>query len=184
MELDDNIHLNEYEIILSHILEIQENTAEFANRIETVLKEEELMFSWRINIFENYEMAAFKLGRMSIFWKKAAVFYEHKKQFLMNYNANIDIINSVNLINEIEKTITTLRPKIKKEEEVLMRMVKFFEEDYDTFREFLLILNMVITAREVDEDLRNKVEYFLENTKKLDSSARQILNMELKNKNF
>ena len=102
----------------------------------------------------------------------------------MNYNANIDIINSVNLINEIEKTIMTLRPKIKKEEEVLMRMVKFFEEDYDTFREFLLILNMVITAREVDEDLRNKVEYFLENTKKLDSSARQILNMELKNKNF
>ena len=102
----------------------------------------------------------------------------------MNYNANIDIINSVNLINEIEKTIMTLRPKIKKEEEVLMRMVKFFEEDYDTFREFLLILNMVITAREEDEDLRNKVEYFLENTKKLDSSARQILNMELKNKNF
>ena len=183
MELDENIHINEYEVIQSHIRDIEDLTKDFATRIETVLKEEELMFTWRVNTFERYELAVFKLKRMSIFWNNAEIFYNEKKDILTNYHERkSDIISPVNLINEIEKKIDELKPKIKKEEEVLARMVKFLEEDYDTFRDFLLILHQILNADSIDEELNNKVYNFLENTKKLDSACKTIIAKEINNK--
>jgi hypothetical protein len=168
------IHITEYDIITNYILELEKKVDPFQNRILVLLKNEELLFNFRVHSFEEFEKAQMKLLKYSSFWKKAYSFYEHKKAFVLNFSEDSDIATTIEFLNDTFRLLYELKPKIRKDEEALNKCFGLMEEDIQFFKELILTINSLIVSPEISEELKLRVVSILD-SKKLEPSSRQIL---------
>lgn len=173
-ELENMVHITEYDIISNYIVEIEKKVEPLQNRIAVLLKNEELLFNFRVHSFEEFEKALTKLYKYSSFWKKASAFYEHKKSFVLNFGEETDIAATIEFLNDTYRSLYELKPKIRKDEDALNKCMGLLEEDILFFKELILTINNLVVATEINEELKNRVWNILE-SKKLEPSSRQIL---------
>ncbi len=181
--LDLDIHINNNELVVEKIKKLQNQIDIFNNRIENIFKDEEKLFSFKLNGFEEFDVILEKLEKYSIFWNKAQAFYEIKKPVILSFSDDLDFLNIINQFNEIEKIISANKAKAKKEEETLIKMSKLLEDDLEITREFILISYNILVVENLDDNLRLKIIAMLEN-KKLEESCKVIIEYVLKYKNF
>ena len=99
--LDLDIHINIYEAIVEKIDYLESQIEPFNQRIENNFKDEEKLFSYKLNTFEEYDRLLEKLSKFSLFWRKAFVYYEIKKQTLLYF--------SEDKMNEVEINMNLLK---------------------------------------------------------------------------
>ncbi len=168
------VHITEYDIITNYIIEIEKKVDPFQNRIQFLLKNEELLFNFKSNSFDDFEKTLIKLTKYSSFWKKATAFYEHKKSFVLNFSEESDISGTIEFLNETYRALYELKPKIRKDEDALNKCMGLLEEDVLFFKELILTINNILVATEINEDLKYRIMNLLD-SKKLEPSSRQIL---------
>jgi len=152
-------------------------------RIENNYKDEEKLFSFKLNTFEEFDRLFIKLEKYSVFWQKAHSFYEMKKPVILCFSEELDFLSIINQFNEIEKILAANRAKAKKEEETLIKMSKILEDDLDLTREFILLSYNILIVDNLDDNLRMKIIEMLE-SKKLEQSCKLIIENVLKIRNY
>ena len=181
--LDNDVHINTYELIVEKIVVLETKIDIFKTRIDNIYKDEEKLFNFKINSFEEYDKALGKLSKFSIFWKNGFTFYELKKQILLNFSYELEFLQIVNQLNDIEKTIVSNKSKTKKDEEIVIKMTKILEDDLDITREFILLIFNLIKVKNLDDNLRFKIIEMLD-SKKLEQSCKMLIGSVLQQKNF
>lgn len=181
--LDLDIHLNSYELIVEKITKLEKQIEPFKIRIENNFKDEEKLFSFKLNSFEEFERLLAKLEKYSVFWQKAFSFYEIKKPVILCFSEELDFLSIINQFNEIEKIVAANRAKAKKEEETLIKISKILEDDLEITREFILLSYNILMVKNLDNNLRMKIIEMLE-SKKLEQSCKLIIENILKMKNY
>lgn len=168
-------HLNSYDTTVHLIEELQNKIESFNSRIAVILKNEDMLFNYKLNSFEEYDKSLLKLEKYSIFWKKVQMFYDMKKNFITNFQVDLnDFTNKIEWVKlDIESFIDEMKSKLKKEEENFL--LHCFGYDIDTFIDVVSTLKDILEVSELDGELRNKILYFL-NDKKLENGYKQILN--------
>jgi hypothetical protein len=152
-------------------------------RIENNYQDEEKLFSFKLNTFEEFDRLLIKLEKYSVFWQKAYAFYEMKKPVILCFSEELDFLSIINQFNEIEKILASNRAKAKKEEETLIKMSKILEDDLDLTREFILLSYNILIVDNLDDNLRMKIIEMLE-SKKLEQSCKLIIENVLKIRNY
>jgi len=181
--LDQDIHINTYEAIVDKINNLESKIEPFKLRIEINFKDEEKLFSFKLNSFEEFDSLLNKLDKYSVFWLKAYAFYELKKPVILCFSDELDFLTIINQFNEIEKIVTANRARAKKEEDTLIRMSKILEDDLETTREFILLSYNILMVDKLDDNLRMKIIEMLD-SKKLEQSCKLIIENVLKSKNY
>jgi len=181
--LDSETHLNSYETIVEKIANLENQIEDFKSRIETNFKDEEKLFSFRLNTFEEFDRLLAKLAKYSVFWQKAYAFYEIKKPVILCFSEELDFLTIINQFNEIEKVVALNRAKAKKEEETLTKMSKILEDDLEITREFILLSYNILVVDNLDDNLRMKIIEMLD-SKKLEQSCKLIIESVLKIRNY
>lgn len=171
----------EYDKYTTIVLELDKQVPNFLKLVQKNMKDEELLFSYRLKGFENWEKAYFKITKFTIFWKNAFAFYEHKKQVVNNFTMDIDIQFSLYTIEEFENKIRENKKGLSKTEEVIIKLSKSIEDDINNFREFLRVAKMIVEADEMYEDLERSLAD-IEDNKKTDPAFKQTLRIILANK--
>jgi len=181
--LDLDTHINTYESILEKITNLENLINIFKNRIENNFKDEEKLFSFKLNTFEEFDRLLIKLEKYSIFWQKAYSFYEIKKPVILCFSEELDFLSIINQFNEIEKVVSANKAKAKKDEDTLIKMSKILEDDLEITREFILLSYNLFMVDNLDDNLRTKIIEMLDN-KKLEQSCRLIIENVLKIRNY
>ena len=183
-QLDSCVHVTDYDTYLELITELEEYIEGYKNRIERSLFDEELLFSYQLaGTYENWKNAHAKIQKLSLFWHKASVFYEHKKNFLLNFTLDINLDYSIDMLSDIEVAIKGNKKGIKKNEEVLVRITKILEEDINFFKDFLILCKTLMDSVYLEEHLKSKL-LDIEDNKKLDPGCKQTLKIICSYKNF
>lgn len=182
-ELDQCTHMSEYEDYLNLIIDLERSVDEIKAKVERSLVEEELLFQFKVESFENWYKAFSKINKFALFWKKAFTFYEHKKAFMKSFSMEQDTKYSLEVVGEIEKDIKENKKEVKKNEEILLKMSRIIEEDILYFKDFLTIMKSLIETEDFSEDLRQKL-LDIEENKKIDPSYKVFLKNVCSNKNF
>lgn len=155
----------------------------FKLRIENNFKDEEKLFSFKLNTFEEFESLLAKLDKYSVFWQKAFAFYEIKKPVILCFSEELDFLSIINQFNEIEKVVAANRAKAKKDEDTLIKMSKILEDDLEITREFILLSYNILIVDNLDDNLRMKIIEMLD-SKKLEQSCKLIIENVLKIRNY
>jgi hypothetical protein len=143
--------------------------------MEVLLREEELLFSFKMVGFEDFDKAVSKLQKLDILWRNAAIFYEMRKNILVNFSDDLDIIGKIFQVKELFNTIVSNKNKCRNLEEIVVKMSKIMEDDMEVFKDFLEVTNEVIRAPgHIDENLKNKVISLLD-SKKMETACKNIL---------
>ena len=181
--LDLDIHINLYEAMNEKINNLDGKVEPFTNKIENNLIDEEKIFSFKMNTFDDHDKMLKKLSKYSILWKKANNYYDIKKQLILSFSEKLEFLKIVNQFNEIEKILTSNRLNSKKDEETLVKVSKIIEDDLDTTRDFILLIYNIFSVDALDDGLRHKIIEMLE-SKKLEQSCKLIIGNVLQERNY
>jgi hypothetical protein len=145
------------------------------DRIDINLKDEELLFSYKISNFDGLDKHIARLHIFSAFWKNAKFFFEHKKHIIYDFTIEFDFPSYINVLVDIDKTLEASKEKAMKESiDIISKHSRFVRDDIVRLREFLIAVNGIKTMDPLDEPMVNKIVLLLE-SRKLDTSLRQIL---------
>jgi len=173
--LDNEIHLTDYSVVLKKIKSLESLIASLKKRIEISIKDEELLFAFRMGGFEIFDSTVQKLEKISVLWRNSSIFYELRKKIILNFSEDLDILDCIAIITKLQNTLVTNKSKLRKEEEIVLKLTKIIEEDIEIFREFLKTANDVISSdMNLEYDIRQKVTELME-SRKLDPTCKDIL---------
>jgi hypothetical protein len=169
------IHIIDFDLVVEKILNIEGMIKPIKDRIEISLKDEELLFSFKLGNFEALEKHILKLQIFSVFWKNAKMLFEHKKHIIYEFTIEFDFLSYINILVNIDKTIEANREKALKDNiDIILKHSRLVRDDIIRLKEFLVAVNGIKTMNPLDEAMMNKIILLLE-SRKLDTSLRQIL---------
>ena len=173
--LDNQIHISDYVNVFANIKYLATKLSKLDERIEKSVKTEELLFDYKNEGFEEYNMCKKKLEKLSILWENIEKFYEEKKVLIHNFSENIEIEHYLNFFGQIDTEIKNNKSDLKKGEEIIGKLSKTVEDDIYNFTNFLDILQRVIDSPiPLSEELKKEVIEASEN-KSIEQSCREIL---------
>jgi hypothetical protein len=169
------IHMVDHDIVVPKIIDIEDMIQPLKDRIEINLKDEELLFSYKISNFDILDKHVARLNIFSAFWKNAKHYFEHKKHIIYDFTMEFDFPSYINILIDIDKTMEVNKEKALKESiDIITKHSKFLRDDIIRLREFLIAVNGIKTMNPLDKSMINKIVLLLE-SRKLDTSLRQIL---------
>ena len=173
--LDFQTHINEYDNVMMIIMNLEDKVPKFIERIERNIKDEELLFDYKMEGFEKFNIGKNKLDKLSILWKNIREFYEERKTLIHNFTEDVDIEYYNTIFNEIQTAVVVNKQNLQKEEEIVGKMSKILEDDIDNIVHFLNIIHQVIESpKPLNEDLKKEVLDILD-SKSMETSCRDIL---------
>jgi hypothetical protein len=175
--LDNQIHITDYVNVFANIKYLQSKLAKLDERIEKSMKTEELLFDYKNEGFEDYNLCKKKLEKLHILWENIEKFYEEKKVLIHNFSEDIEIEHYINFFGQIDTDIKNNKKDLMKGEEVIGKLSKSVEDDIYNITNFLDIIQRVIdTPVPFSEDFKKEVLEACEN-KSIEQSCREILFM-------
>jgi len=173
--LDKQIHISDYVNVCANIKYLQSKLNKLDERINKSIKDEELLFDYKNEGFEEYNMCKKKLEKLAILWENIEKFYEEKKVLIHNFSEYIEIKEYVLFFNNVENEIKNNKKDLAKGEEIIGKLSKTIEDDIDNITNFLNIIQRVIESPiPMSDELRKEVIEASEN-KRLEQSCREIL---------
>ena len=173
--LDNRTHITEYVNVVADIKFLMNSIAKLDERIEKSMKTEELLFDYKNEGFEEYNICKRKLEKLSILWENIEKFYEEKKVLIHNFSENIEIEYYINLFGQIDSELKNNKSDLIKGEEIIGKMSKTVEDDIFTYINFLNIFQTVLDSPSPpSEELKNKVNEITDN-KSIEESCRELL---------
>jgi hypothetical protein len=173
--LDKQIHISDYENVFANIKYLQNKLIKLDERINKSIKDEELLFDYKNEGFEEYNMSKKKLEKLGILWENIEKFYEERKVLIHNFSEFIEIEHYVNTFTNIETEIKNNKKELSKGEEVIGKLSKTVEDDIENITNFLKIVQKVIDSPvPMADDLKKEVIEATEN-KSIEQSLREIL---------
>ena len=173
--LDKQTRQNDYEDVVVIINEIQDKLEKLNTRIEKSIKDEELLFDYKNEGFDDYNNAKKKLDKLSVLWKKTQEFYEERKVLIHHFSELIDLERYINTFDDIENEIKTNKEGLSKGEEIIAKVSKKVEDDIDNITNFLTIMQQVIDSPiPLKDDLKKDALEASEN-KNIEQNCREIL---------
>ena len=162
--LDRITHITDFNIAVKEIEELENLIVPLKNAIETNLKDEELLFSFKLGGFDDYDKTVSKLCKLSVFWKNSANFYEHKLLFLENFTYDEDDIkNFMSYTDEINNILSHNKLHVKKEEEIVIKLTKVVEEELLYFKQYLDVMYRVaVSESPLESYIKLEVEKLLD----------------------
>lgn len=91
--LDNEIHLTDHSVVLNKIKNLESLTVSLKKRIENSVKDEELLFAFKMGGFEIFDSTLQKLEKLSVLWKNSSIFYEIRKKIILNFSEDLDILD-------------------------------------------------------------------------------------------
>ena len=173
--LDKQIHISDYENVFANIKYLQNKLIKLDERINKSIKDEELLFDYKNEGFEEYNMSKKKLEKLGILWENIEKFYEERKVLIHNFSEFIEIEHYVNTFTNIETEIKNNKKDLSKGEEVIGKLSKTVEDDIENITNFLNIIQKVIDSPvPMSDELKKEVIEATEN-KSIEQSLREIL---------
>ena len=173
--LDNQIHISDYVNVFSNIKYLESKLSKLDERIEKSMKTEELLFDYKNEGYEEYNMCKKKLEKLSILWENIEKFYEERKVLIHNFSENIEIEHYINFFGQIDSEIKNNKSELSKGEEIIGKLSKTVEDDIYNITNFLKIIQKVIeTPVPFSEDFKKEVIEASEN-KSIEQSCREIL---------
>ena len=173
--LDNQIHISDYVNVFSNIKYLESKLSKLDERIEKSMKTEELLFDYKNEGYEEYNMCKKKLEKLSILWENIEKFYEERKVLIHNFSENIEIEHYINFFGQIDSEIKNNKSELSKGEEIIGKLSKTVEDDIYNITNFLTIIQKVIeTPVPFSEDFKKEVIEASEN-KSIEQSCREIL---------
>ena len=173
--LDNQIHITDYVNVFANIKYLQSKIASLDERIEKSMKTEELLFDYKNEGFEDYNLAKKKLEKLHILWENIEKFYEEKKVLIHNFSEDIEIEHYINFFGQIDTDIKNNKKDLMKGEEVIGKLSKSVEDDIYHITNFLEIMQRVIDIPPpFSEEFKKEVLEASEN-KNIEQSCRELL---------
>ncbi len=173
--LDKQIHISDYVNVCANIKYLQSKLIKLDERINKSIKDEELLFDYKNEGFEEYIMCKKKLKKLGILWENIEKFYEERKVLIHNFSEFIEIDHYINFFNGVETEIKNNKKDLVKGEEVIGKLSKTVEDAIDNITNFLNIIQRVIDSpTPMSADLKKEVYEASEN-KSIEQSCREIL---------
>ena len=178
-KLDQQTHITEYDKVNALILYLKEDyTFQVEKFIEKSIKDEELLFDYKNDGFENFIFAKNKLYKLNILWENIQAFYREKKLLIHNFNEDIDLDGQegyINIFDDIKNKIEQNKKDLHRGEEIIINMSKTIEDEINHISYFLRVVKRVFEAQSpISEDLRADVMFAFED-KKIEQSCRETL---------
>ena len=179
-DLDNEIHLIDFEMVFNKILLIEDMISPLRKRIDINLKEEELLYSYKLGNFEHFDKILYKLELHTVIWKSAKKFFNLKKNVIYDFKISLNFPSLIEILNKLDKKIESNKDLATKESiEVIGKHSKLLKDDLIRLREFLIAIDGILNSENLDDILVQKVVLLLE-SRKLDTSLRQILSYVLR----
>ena len=173
--LDKQIHISDYVNVFAIIKYLQNKLNRIDERLNKSIKDEELLFDYKNEGFDEYNMSKKKLEKLAILWENIEKFYEERKVLIHNFSEFIEIEHYVTFFNNVESEIKNNKKDLVKGEEVIGKLSKTVEDDIDNITNFLNIIQRVIESPiPMSDDLKKEVIEASEN-KSIEQSCREIL---------
>ena len=173
--LDNQIHISDYVNVFTNIKYLHSKISNLDERLEKSMKAEELLFDYKNEGFEDYNLCKKKLGKLYILWENIEKFYEERKVLIHNFSENIEIEHYINFFGQIDTEIKNNKKDLMKGEEVIGKLSKTVEDDIFNITNFLDIIQRVIDSPiPLSEELKKEVLEASEN-KSIEQSCREIL---------
>ena len=173
--LDKQIHITDYVNIFANIKYLQSKLSKLDEKILNSLKSEELLFDYKNEGYEDYNMCKKKLEKLSILWENIEKFYEEKKVLIHNFSENIETEYYIKLFNQINSDIKNNKKDLVKGEEVIGKLSKNVEDDIDNITNVLDIIQRVNeTPPPFSEEFKKEISEASDN-KSIERSCREVL---------
>ena len=173
--LDTQTHISDYVNVFANIQYLQSKVAKLDERIEKSIKDEELLFDYKNEGFEEYIMSKKKLEKYAILWENIQKFYEERKVLIHNFSEFIEIEYYVTFFNGVESEIKNNKKDLVKGEETIGKLSKTVEDVIDNITNFLNITQRVIVSPiPMSDDLKKEVIEASEN-KSIEQNLREKL---------
>ena len=173
--LDNQTRINEYDKVLNIIETLEMKQPRYEERINRVIKEEELLFEFKIEGFEMFDIGKRKLKKFGVLWRNVKEFYEERKILIYKFNDNVDFDYYNNVFNDIEMKVVDNKHGVNKGEEVVGKISKVLLDDIFNVCNFLKVVQQVICSQKpLQEDLKREVIDILD-SKSMETSCREIL---------
>jgi hypothetical protein len=173
--LDNQIHITDYVNVFANIKYLQNKLNKLDERINKSIKDEELLFDYKNEGFEEYMMCKRKLEKLAILWENIEKFYEERKVLIHNFSEYTEIEHYLNFFNSVENEIKNNKKDLVKGEEIIGKLSKTVEDDIDNITHFLDIVQRVIDSpKPMSDELRKEVIEAFEN-KSIEQSLREKL---------
>ena len=172
---DNQIHITDYVNVFANVKYIQSKLVKLDERINKSIKDEELLFDYKNEGFEEYMMCKRKLEKLAILWENIEKFYEERKVLIHNFNKSREFDHYLDFFNSVESEIKNNKKDLVKGEEIIGKLSKTVEDDIDNITHFLDILQRVIDSpTPFSDELKKEVMEATEN-KSIEQSCREFL---------
>lgn len=173
--LNFQTHINEYDNVIEMIEHLEEQIPKLEERISRNMKDEELLFDYKMEGFEMFYMGKRKLGKLGLLWRNIRDFYEERKTLIHNFSEDVDIEYYNNIFNEIDARVAMNRTGLAKGEEIVGKMTKILQDDIFNISNFLRLIHQVIESpKPLREELKREILDVLD-SKTMETSCREIL---------
>ena len=172
--LDTQIHISDYVNVFENIKYLQSKLAKLDERINKSIKDEELLFDYKNEGFEEYIMCKKKLEKLSILWENIEKFYEEKKVLIHNLSDNSEFEQYITFFNGVESEIKNNKKDLVKGEEIIGKLSKTVEDDINNIINYLNIVQRVLETPSMSDELKKEVFEASEN-KSIEQSLREFL---------
>ena len=176
--LDNQIHISDYVNVFANIKYLQSKITRLDERLNKSIKDEELLFDYKNEGFEEYVMCKKKLEKLAILWENIEKFYEERKVLIHNFDEYIEIEHYILFFNNVESEIKSNKKDLVKGEEIIGKLSKTIEDDIDNITNFLNIMQRVKESKDsptpLSDELKKEVMEAIEN-KSIEQRCREIL---------
>ena len=172
--LDTQIHISDYVNVFENIKYLQSKLAKLDERINKSIKDEELLFDYKNEGFEEYIMCKKKLEKLYILWENIEKFYEDKKVLIHNLSDNTDFEQYITYFNGYESEIKNNKKDLVKGEEIVGKLSKTVADDINNIINYLNIVQRVLGTNSMSDELKKEVIEASEN-KSIEQSLREFL---------
>jgi hypothetical protein len=170
----------DFDIVYNKIILIEQGIKKIKDRIEINMKDEELLFNYKLGNFEHFDKSIARLELHSVIWKSAKTYFDLKKHIIYDFNIEMNFSEYIETICGIEKKVENNKElAVKDGIEIVPKHSKLVKDDLIRLREFLIAINGILHSEELSEELTHKIVLLLE-SRKLDTSLRQILSYVLR----
>ena len=173
--LDKQIHISDYVNVNANIKYLQSKENKIDERKDKSIKDEELLFDYKNEGFEDYMLAKKKLEKLAIVWKNIEKFYEEKKVLIHNFSEYIEFEHYVTFFNGVENELKNNKKDLAKGEEIVGKLSKTVGDDIDVLTNFLNIFQRLKESPiPISDEFKKEVIEAYEN-KSIENNLREQL---------
>ena len=173
--LDKQIHITDYVNVFENIKFLKAELIKFDEQLALSMKSEELLFDYKNEGYEDYNLCKKKLEKLAILWENIEKFYEEKKVLIHNYSDEIEIEHYIKFFGQIDTEIKNNKKELNKGEEVIGKLSKTVEDDIYNIINLLDVTQRVFeTNPPYTEEFGKEVVEMCEN-KSIEKSCREFL---------